>query len=49
VTDAMDGVTSLEAMYLHPFGARHSALIDATETVTAGAGLDKLKQEGSIG
>jgi hypothetical protein len=49
VAEAIDGVNALVAEYLHPLVARHSALIDATETVTAGTELNTVKDEGSIG
>jgi hypothetical protein len=49
VTEVITGVASKDALYLHPFDARHSARIDATETVTVGAELRVVKQDGSMG
>jgi hypothetical protein len=48
-TEVINGVNSLEATYLHPLEARQAALIDATETVTAGTELNTVKAEGSMG
>lgn len=49
VTEASEGVARAEALYLHPFDARHWALTDATDTVKAGDKLGTVKEEGSMG